>query len=93
MVIGRDYMLKKPAGPSAPKRFLDTRVVPRVVNMAGAAEVALDAAAVRAGIRPSVIVVGVAGMAVFTALRLLTRTRRGTPFGGAPGRPLTAGRA
>jgi hypothetical protein len=35
VVIGRDYLLKKPVRPSAPKLFLDTRVVPLAVNIAG----------------------------------------------------------
>ena len=48
MIIGRDYLLKKPAGPSAPKLFLDTQVVPLAANIAGTLEVALDRASVRA---------------------------------------------
>ena len=44
VVIGRDYLLKKPGRPSAPKLFLDTQVVPLAVNIAGGLEVALDRA-------------------------------------------------
>ena len=60
MAVGRDYMLKKAAGPSAPKLFLDTRVVPAVVNFLGSAEVTLDHLSVRTGVRPGVILAGAA---------------------------------
>lgn len=79
-MIGRDYMLKKPAGPSAPKLFLDTRVVPLAVNAAGRLEEALDRASVRTGVRPSVILAGVAGAVSFVLFRLLRR--RGMEEGG-----------
>ena len=55
MIIGRDYLLEKPPGPSAPKQFLDQRVVPLAVNMASTLEFALDNAARRTGLRPAVI--------------------------------------
>ncbi|MCR0984267.1 hypothetical protein [Roseomonas populi] len=76
MIIGRDYLLKKPAGPSAPKLFLDTKVVPFAVNVAGGLEVALDRASVRTGIRPSVILAGVTGVLSFALLRLLRNRNR-----------------
>jgi len=75
MTISRDYLLKKPPGPSAPKLFLDTRVIPLIVNIAGGAEVALDRTAVRSGIRPAVILAGAVGavsLALLGALRLRT---------------------
>lgn len=75
MVIGRDYLLKKPVRPSAPKMFLDTRVVPLAVNIAGELEVALDRASVRTGIRPAVILTSVTGV-VFLALFRVLRSRR-----------------
>ena len=56
MLIDRDYLLEKPPGPSAPKRFFDQRIVPLAVNGAGALEVGLVRAAGRSGLRPSVIV-------------------------------------
>lgn len=62
MIIGRDYLLKKPSRPSAPKLFLDTQVVPRAVNLAGGLEGILDRASVRTGVRPAVILAGVAGL-------------------------------
>ena len=63
MTIDRDYMLRKTTGPSRVKYVLDTRVVPRLVNTAGTAEVWLDRAAVRLGQRPAVLVAGAAGLA------------------------------
>jgi hypothetical protein len=60
VAVGRDYMLKKPAGPSAPKLFLDTKVVPTVVNFLGSAEVTLDRLSLRTGVRPGVILAGAA---------------------------------
>lgn len=76
MIIGRDYLLKKPSGPSAPKLFLDTRVVPLAVNLAGGLEVALDRASARTGVRPAVILAGVTGVLSFVLFRLLRN--RGT---------------
>ena len=73
MTVGRDYMLKKPAGPSAPKLFLDTQLVPLAVNLAGGVEVAVDRLAVRTGVRPSVVVAGFAGLLSFVLFRLLRR--------------------
>jgi len=61
MSVGRDYMLRKEGGPSAPKLFLDTKVVPRLVDAAGGAEVALDRAARATGVRPSLLLAGAAG--------------------------------
>jgi len=61
MTVGRDYMLKKTTGPSAPKYVFDTKVVPGLVNLAGGVEVALDRAAVRLGQRPAVLVAGAGG--------------------------------
>lgn len=59
MAIHRDYMLQKASGPSAPKQFLDHRIVPLAVNAAGALEVGLYRVSDRTGIRPAVIVTGV----------------------------------
>ena len=75
MTVGRDYMLKKTTGPSAPKFFIDTELVPRLVNAVGRGEVMLDRSAVRLGVRPSILVAGAA-----SALALLILgTRRGRP--------------
>ncbi|MBB3692171.1 hypothetical protein [Sphingomonas sp. BK580] len=72
MSVGRDYMLRKGSGPSAPKVFLDTQVVPRLVDAAGGAEVALDRAARATGVRPSLLLAGATGalsLAAAAALR------------------------
>jgi hypothetical protein len=71
MTVGRDYLLNKPSPPSAPKLFLDHQIVPRVVNAAGAVEVALDRASVRTGIRPAAIVAGGVGLLSLTAFYFL----------------------
>jgi hypothetical protein len=75
MTVGRDYLLKKPSGPSGPKLFLDTRVVPLAVNVAGGLEVALDRAAHRTGLRPAVMLAGIASLLSLAAWRMLG-TRR-----------------
>lgn len=66
MSVGRDYMLRKEGGRSAPKLFLDTKVVPRLVDAAGRAEVVLDRAARATGVRPSLLLAG-AGVALSVA--------------------------
>ncbi|HJO65255.1 MAG TPA: hypothetical protein QF469_07930 [Sphingomonas sanguinis] len=73
MTVGRDYMLKKTTGPSAPKFFIDTQIVPRLVNTVGRGEVMLDRSAVRLGVRPSILVAGAAGVLAL----ILLGTRRG----------------
>jgi hypothetical protein len=73
LIVGRDYLLKKPTGLSAPKMFLDTQVVPLAANIAGGLEVALDRAAVRTGVRPALILVGATGIIGLGLFRLLTR--------------------
>ena len=78
MIIGRDYMLRKPQGPSAPKVFFDTRVIPLAVNAVGALEVALDRAARRGGVRPSILLAGIAGVASLLLIGLRRPTRAGT---------------
>ena len=75
MTVGRDYMLKKTTGPSAPKFLIDTQIVPRLVNAVGRGEVMLDRSAVRLGVRPSVLVAGAAGALAL----LILGTRRGRP--------------
>lgn len=85
MTVDRDYMLRKGDGPSAPKLFLDTQVVPRLVNAAGGAEVALDRAARMAGVRPSLLLAGAAGALSLVAVAAVRRRRRD----GRPGRRAT----
>ena len=74
MLIGRDYLLKKPSGPSKPKLFFDTKAVPLVVNLAGGLEVALDRASSRTGVSPAVILSGIGGILSFV-LFLVLRSR------------------
>jgi hypothetical protein len=71
MTVGRDYMLKKGPGPSVPKQYLDTKVVPLAVNAAGSLEVALDRASVRLGLRPAVVLAGAVGLVSFAVLGLI----------------------
>jgi hypothetical protein len=73
LIIGRDYLLKKPSGPSAPKLFLDTQVVPLAANIAGGIEVALDRVSVRSGVRPALILAGAAGLASLAVIGFVTR--------------------
>jgi hypothetical protein len=75
MTVGRDYMLEKPPGPSLPKWFIDTRIIPIGVNIAGSLEVALDRAAARTGLRPSVILVGAVGLACVGLAGAMRRSR------------------
>jgi len=77
MLIRRDYLLKKPDGPSAPKLFFDTQIVPLAANIAGGFEVALDRTARRLGVRPAVIVAGAMSLAALSTVCLMRR--RGTP--------------
>ncbi|TXN02786.1 hypothetical protein FV242_13875 [Methylobacterium sp. WL64] len=70
MTVGYDYMLRKPSGPSAPKMFLDTRVVPAVVNIAGGVEVALNRASARTGLHPMLLLVGIATAAIVVGRRV-----------------------
>lgn len=79
MTVGRDYMLRKDRGPSAPKLFLDTKIVPRLVNSAGGAEVALDRIARSTRVRPSLLLAGAAGVLSFAAYRMARQARAAAP--------------
>jgi hypothetical protein len=78
MVVSRDYMLKQPSGPSAPKLFLDTKVVPAAVNVLGDAEVMLSRASLRTGLSGRVILGGIAGLSSAGLCWLLLRGRKST---------------
>jgi hypothetical protein len=85
MVVGRDYMLKKSRGPSAPKLFLDTKLVPAAVNVLGSVEVALDRASARTGVRSATLlagaaVIGSAGL-FWLLIRMTSRTAQRVPDG------------
>jgi hypothetical protein len=75
MVVTRDYMLKQQSGPSAPKLFLDTKLVPAAVNMLGGAEVALNRTSVRTGLSGRVILGSVAALGSAGLWWLLVRPR------------------
>jgi hypothetical protein len=75
MVINRDYMLKKSSRPSEARHFLHTQLVPRAVNIAGGVEVTLSRASAQTGIRPAVILAGVAAATVMAMLRFRQRRR------------------
>ena len=80
MVVGRDYMLEQRPGPWAPKLFLDTKVVPAAVNLLGSAEVALDRASARTGLRPRWLLAVAVGLGSFGLYRLLSsNAARGAP--------------
>ena len=79
MVIGRDYILRKPGRPSGPKLFLHTQVVPLAANIAGGLEVAVDGAARRFGVRPAAVLAGAAGLASLSVL-YFARRRRAKPW-------------
>jgi len=85
MSVGRDYMVRKTMGPSAPKLFLDTRIIPSLVNAAGGAEVMLDRAAVRTGLRPLLILAGATGGVALLAIGVLRWHQ--SPRSTAPTRP------
>lgn len=70
MLIGRDYLLKKPNRPSGPKLFLDTQIVPLAANIAGALEVAVDRAAKRMDVRPALLLGSALGFASISAFYL-----------------------
>jgi hypothetical protein len=72
VLVDREYLLKKPAGPSAPKLFLDTQIVPAAVNAIGSVEVALSRISARTGVRPALLLAGAAGIMAFGMFRLLT---------------------
>lgn len=74
MVVDRDYMLRKQSGPSAPKLFLDTKVVPAVVNAFGSMEVGLARAAARTGVRARSLA-GAAALGSLGLAWLLIRSR------------------
>ncbi len=46
-MVGREYLLHKPAPPSSAKVVFDQRVVPAMIDMAGAVEAVLERLAVR----------------------------------------------
>ena len=74
-MIDRDYLLKKGAGPSAPKLFLDQKVIPMAIDAAGAVEGVLERVAVRVRRRP--VSALAAALGTGTLVTLLAVPRRG----------------
>ena len=74
-MIDRDYLLKKGGGPSAPKLFLDQRVIPLAIDAAGAVEGALERVAVR--VRRMPVAALIAALGSGTLITLLALPRRG----------------
>ncbi len=74
-MVDRDYMLKKGAGPSASKVFLDQTIVPIAINAAGAVEGVLERVAVR--VRRMPVTALAAGLGTGTLVTLLAVPRRG----------------
>ena len=74
-MVGRDYLLKKGEGPSAPKLFLDQRVIPLAIDAAGAVEGVLERVAVR--VRRMPVSALVAALGSGTLVTLLAVPRRG----------------
>lgn len=73
-MIGPRYMLHKPSGPSAPKVFLDQKVVPAMIDASGALEGVLERVAVAARRMP--IATLAASLGIGTLVTLLTVPRR-----------------
>ncbi len=74
-MVDRDYMLKKGAGPSAPKLFLDQTVIPVAIDAAGAVEGVLEQVAVR--VRRTPVAALAAALGTGTLVTLLAVPRRG----------------
>ena len=74
-MISRDYLLKKEGGPSAPKLFLDQKVIPVAIDAAGAVEGALERVAVR--VRRMPVSALAAALGTGTLVTLLAVPRRG----------------
>lgn len=51
-MVSKNYLLHKPEGPSAPKRFFDQEIIPAIANMLGSGEGALLAASRRIERKP-----------------------------------------
>lgn len=85
-MVDKAYMLHKPPGPGPAKRYLDQVMLPVAIDLAGSGEVAIQRLSERSGIRPAVILGGLAGGAILlAALALGRQDRRGRRGGGRRG--------
>jgi hypothetical protein len=72
-MVTKNYMLKKPQGPSAPKLFLDQQVVPALIDAAGAVEGVLETIAVRSRAAPFSALGAALGTGALLSMVLLSR--------------------
>ncbi len=72
-MVDKTYMLEKPPGPSAFKLFLDQRVLPLAIDVAGAGEVAVQRLSRRTGVPPALLIGAAAGTCMVAAAIALTR--------------------
>jgi hypothetical protein len=68
-----DYLTQKPAAPTAPKRFLDQRVIPGLIDVAGSVEAALEHWTVRVRRSPGASMGVVLGIGALLSLLLARR--------------------
>ncbi len=81
MLVERDYMLRKPPGPSRPKLFLDQVVVPGLANAAGTVEAGIEQVVIGTRRHPLLAVSLVAGIGL--ALTMARSPRRSSRQDGA----------
>lgn len=75
-MVDKAYMIEKPPGPGPAKRYLDQVVLPFAIDLAGSGEVAIQRLSERSGIRPAVLVGGIAGGAILLVALAVTRQPR-----------------
>ncbi|WP_157063956.1 hypothetical protein [Methylobacterium tarhaniae] len=75
MLVERDYMLKKPPGPSRPKLVLDQVVVPWLANAAGTVEAGIEQVVI-ASRRNPLLAIGLAAAGIGLALTMARSPRR-----------------
>ena len=77
-MVDKSYMVDRPPRPGPAHRYLVQVVLPVAIDLAGSGEVAVQRLSERSGIRPAVLMGGIAGGAVLlVALALGGRSRRG----------------
>lgn len=82
-MVDKAYMLDKPPGPGPAKRYLDQVLLPVAIDLAGSGEVAIQRLSERSGIRPAVILGGLAGGAILLVALAVTRPDRRGRRGGS----------
>ena len=75
-MVDESYMLEKPPGPGSAKRYLDQVLLPFAIDLAGSGEVAIQRLSERSGIRPAVLVGGIAGGVVLVVALAFARQPR-----------------